>query len=341
MIVPAICNGLNGISLLDYAYLALNVYHNHRDDALIGFRPFHLESLILLKNYINNKNGWIQLKLPELTLDSTSGFYAELYVKIYLQKIQHIMVAFRGTSVKNDYTEDIQTWWKTVTAYTDNKANTPTYWPYATAFMQNCTSVISELDHMNLLADFCGHHITGHSLGGALANLVAAKAFICKPADISVALPNVPYVISFNAPGIGNMPGICDGFYEGQVISMRAQYDMISALGVPYGYVINNIIPEGYDTAKRAFNIERASESASLKQLLCNETFFCDSIERTIQTESTDAFLQQHSMANFLKMIIKHEGQASTTFNTIKSWAREHGGKNHDEMAECWLRKVA
>jgi hypothetical protein len=341
MIVPAVCNGLYGIGLLDYAYLALNVYHNHKDDGLLAFRPNISDSVAALKDFIKNRNGWTQINFDSIFMPTTSSFYAELYVKVYNNKIRHIMVAFRGTYVKSDYVEDIKTWWKTVAAYADNKANMPTYWLQAAGFMQNCCSVISRLDHMNLLADFCGHHMTGHSLGGALASLVAAKAFICKPADISVALPNTPYVISFNAPGIGNMPGVCDGFFEGQVISMRAKYDMVSALGVPYGYVINNIIPEGYEAAKRAFNIEHDKKELPLKQILCNETLFCDSIERTIQVEAMHALLQQHSMYNFLKMISNHGSQASTTFNIMKSWAREHSGKNHDAIADCWLQAVA
>ena len=335
MIVPASCNSIIGISLLDYAYLALNVYHDHNDDKLIGIRPFNLSHIYDLKTAIQSgKEGWARILQPQISIQSTKGFFADLYVKIYHKKIQHIMVAFRGTYVKKDYEEDAETWWETVLPGTKHKEKIPSYWEEAKLFLILSSKIISRLEKYNLLDENCGHHITGHSLGGALANLVAAKTFVCRPTELNnTTLPNIPNIISFNAPGIGDMPNLYNCEYaEGQVISMRAKYDMISALGTPYGYVINNIVKEGFKKAKKAFAIEQSKEHKNFKQLLCDRVInLCDTRQRFIQLSAAKALYEQHSMNNFLRTIANDQNHALLDFDRLKSWARSHGGKNHDE----------
>lgn len=44
MIVPSFCNLTECVGVLDYAYLATNVYHDHTDNTLLGKRPTRLLS---------------------------------------------------------------------------------------------------------------------------------------------------------------------------------------------------------------------------------------------------------------------------------------------------------
>lgn len=327
------CNDFRGIGLMDYAYLALNVYHGKHDLKYLGFRPQEVQSIVILQKDMQKRNGWFQISFDALKMSHDYDFYAEFYVKVFNQKIQHLMISFRGTSKFYDYGEDALTWWNTVLPGSDYYSQSvPRYWKYAHEFIMKCNSVIKQFDNQGLLANVCGQHITGHSLGGALANLVAAKAAICQPPQMRSHLPVMPDIISFNAPGVGGMTHINQSaFAEGQVISMRAEYDMVSALGESYGYVINNIVPEGFEDAQTAFNIENSMENGnSLKQFLCNQFKECRAGQRVDMVAHASGVYQQHLMGNFIQMISQQSNAMSIDFNQLRSWAQQHGGKNHD-----------
>jgi len=337
------CNGFYGIGLLDYAYLAFNVYHGKDSEKQLGQLPRTVDSLPRLISNIQSHEGWFQLRFPEVRMLHDFGFYAEFYVKVYRGKIRHLMVSFRGTDNFYDGGEDVLTWWNTVlpgSEYYSQKI--PHYWHYALTFILKCKKVIKQLDSHDLLADYVGHHVTGHSLGGALANLVSATAAICQPVGIRAHLPVMPNVISFNAPGIGAMQGIHkDPFNEGMVISMRAKYDLVSALGEPYGYVINNIVPEGYQDAENAFDIEHQIDTFSFRQVLCDVNVACIGEQRIDQALNAKAFLKQHGMAHFLKLIANQPSALAFTFEQLRSWGMNHGGQNHNLNATPMFGQVA
>ena len=55
-----------GVGLLDYAYLALNVYYDPKDDALLGKRPHHLQTRKVIKALHEGKHGWFRFAYPQL-----------------------------------------------------------------------------------------------------------------------------------------------------------------------------------------------------------------------------------------------------------------------------------
>ena len=351
MVNPSVCNGYHGIGLMDYAYLALNVYHDPNDTKTLGgTRPQKILGSTGLVHTVRTGKGWYQMDIPGYNLIQSSSFYADFYVKIYNGKIHHLMVAFRGTFNRNNKLVDAETWWPATLPGTDHGLPTVGYWSQAVGFICNCSHLIREMDRHHLLTHFCGHHMTGHSLGGALANLVAAKALICQPANMHSQLPMTPDVISFNAPGVANMPGVCEStFCEGRVISMRAEYDAVSAIGEPYGYVVNNALPEAEASSKEAFDIQHQQESfekwsgllsgqpvmgSTLSPVLVKAY---EAVQRAREGYEAKDIMQQHSMNNFLKMIKTHNKSIEKSFYRIKNWAREHGGKNHDlKAAPMW-----
>jgi hypothetical protein len=305
---------------MDYAYLATNVYHDHAEDKLLGMRPAVIDSYGLLGSHIKNgKKGWAQLDFPDLHFSSNTGLHIEFYVKIYNRKIQHVMVAFRGTNGWMDWLEDANTWGPSVLRHKNTKLGSFTYWQSAQLVLANFKKVLLQLDQRDLMAHGWEYHITGHSLGAALANMMVGTGYIAIPprSQMKAKVCSTPKVISFNPPGIRSLAAICDSPYlEGQVISMRAVYDAVSAVGEPYGYVINNVIPEGYHVAQEAFELKAQGHY------------------RYETKADGEAVADQHLMKYFLKVIARHTSSLTCTHTQLAHWANTHGGLNHDEKAK-------
>ena len=347
IVIPSSCNARKTCALIDYAYLSLNVYHDAKDNAILGRRPKIFKWLSELVTAIEEgKNGWAQLQFPGLPRPTKNGMYAEMYVKIYKGSIHHIMVAFRGTCDWSDGKEDAKTWYKSVLAGDDAKIDLMDYWPSVVSFMVRVKNIILDLEEANLLDARCDSHVTGHSLGGALATMVVASGGLWHPAvsQMKSPLPIMPKAISFNAPGIGAMPVRCSSEYcTGQVISLRATYDLVSAIGAPYGYVVNTDIAQGHALAKAAFESHDFKESIKKNSdnTLCNLSGICADLEamlpiaaNTIGASATYSFLEQHSMDNFMHAICAHASASAMQFMDITLWAQAHGGLNHDEKAQ-------
>jgi hypothetical protein len=273
-----------------------------------------------------NQNGWFQLNFPLLQFPSDTGLHIEFYVKIYHQKIRHVMVSFRGTDGFLDWSEDINTWGASILRGEHTKLHNFIYWDATLLMLANFKEVLTHLDSLDMMADGWQYHVTGHSLGAALANMLVATGYIATP-QVSQMKSNIcatPKVISFNPPGIRSMTTVCDSAYlEGQVISMRASYDFVSAIGEPYGYVINNDVSEGYQLAKQGF------------QLLSQDKF------SDLTRPEIDAVIDQHLMKNFLQVIANNTCSLTLSFEQLAAWTHAHGGLNHSESAKPFFDLAA
>ena len=349
MIVPSLCNHQELVGVMDYAYLSLNVYHDPKDDKILGHRPWRAGDFHTLNLAIDRDlKGWGHLNFKNLQRPHASGFYAEFYVKVYQQKIHHVMVAFRGTDNWGDDKEDFKTWHDSVLFGAGTALHQMDYWQQIVPFILQVQDVLIELDHQHLLAPKCSYHVTGHSLGGALANMVAGACVQCAP-PVSMTksrIPPIPQVISFNAPGIGAMPLRCSsGYCEGQVVSMRSSYDVVSAIGKPYGYVINNAIEQGYEAGKINFALSDVRKTINKifdklekvpndqimnyrSQAALNSVLFASEAPA-----AGLSVMKQHSMHNFILALAKHPSSMSATFDHLTLWANKHGKLNHDEKA--------
>ena len=325
------------LALQDYAYLALHVYHDRKTEIENNAFPMTLEKIYALDNTtLLAQDTWYHITTSLVNLPTESNFYANLYIKSYHQKIQHIMLAIRGTKLSNldNDREDIKVWWRSVINDSHAAICKPDYLNNLYAFIEHAKIVIQQLHELNLVSPHCQYHATGHSLGGALANLMAATAMHYYP---YTTLPL--QIISFNAPGIGTMPDIYkDTIHEEHFISMRAHYDFVSSMGVPYGYVINNDVPNQYQLAKQAFTSLKINENNKKNLLPLNspfevfKTLLGESNTADVLSEISFSLPAQHSMNNFFKTIMKHTNIANYTFQNLKNWALNHGGFNHHEI---------
>jgi hypothetical protein len=338
--IPAFsCGSLRYINLLDFAYLSLNVYHELKDDPLLGQRPRLIGSTALLKENINElQDAWYQLAFPALTLPTNNGFYAEYYAKIINHEIIATMISIRGTDHYDDYKEDYHVWCKSVTDSNNTILNNPSYQGVAGGFYSSCREAMMQIEDAGLAAKNTKLYFTGHSLGGALANLHIG--------NYMTTYPSVPWAVTFNAPGVGDIKGIDKNLViQEHVVSMRAHYDFVSAIGEPYGLVVNNHIPEGCKDAKNAFELEHQLNNPQTKKhadvldhALSAANHMVDEInDRTEQAyDITQALLEQHSMNNFLKVICSSD-KALTPFEGLRSYAHKNYGWNHDETAANWI----
>lgn len=288
-------------------------------------------------SYLKNGNKeWFQIAYGPVNLSFKNEFYADLYLKIYKGKIRHIMVAFRGTmpTRPSNLGEDAITWGDNVMLGNDFLTPIPTFWPYAEIFIHNVAKLIKEYDAADLLAPRVSYHITGHSLGGALANMVNAKAYILKMPHMKSYVPHVADTITFNSPGIGSMPISTSKFHQHRVITMRAEYDVVSCIGKPYGYIINNILPEGYASGKQGFELDHLLQIVNKWDPFIQLKEAADlTVAPTIAYDNRH-FLGQHSMANFLKVIIAQSDCIALDFLRLRHWADQHGGLNHNFKSE-------
>jgi hypothetical protein len=318
------CHVLPFVCLLDYSYLALNVYHSNQHKQLLGKRPVLISSLEEINTIIDSQQqGWFQLTDANNSQSIHHNFYAELYAKIYQKKIQHIMIAIRGTMINNlsNVYEDVSTWWKDILSSTATIYKKPSYWPLVNQFLSWGHNLIQTLKHHRLLASQCDYHATGHSLGGALVNLLSGYADLLLSPQL--------YIISFNPPGIGNMENVTHAsYFENQVITMRAEYDWVSSLGQPYGIVINNEIKEQSLIAQSAlkkiplnfdtlFNVE-----LDFIEMLTNPGLLLEK-KLKISINEAKALVAQHSMKHFLWAILNSQN-AYMTFTQLNHWGTKH-----------------
>lgn len=335
MLVPYMCASVNDISLLDFGYLALNVYHDRADEALLGLRPHICASFAAVKSAISDgENAWVQLLMPSLTLSTDGGFYAEYYAKIVNQKIAYLVIAIRGTNNLSDDLLDYKTWAKSVWDDTHAQLTNPYYLARAQQFYAACAEVYHDLQSFGWVASNAKLYFTGHSLGGALANMHASNMLLM--------YPNLPRAVSFNAPGVGGMRGIHhEPAIQQRVLSMRAHYDFVSVIGVAYGYVINNHIPQGCHAAKRVFELhERLMQQRRQHPLsIENALYLLDSFDDAVieLADTCVSLLKQHSMHHFLQAMC-HDERALASFDAVRHWGQMTSGMNHAERGCDYVR---
>jgi hypothetical protein len=253
----------------------------------------------LIKSY----NGIFEVLLDEAMQSPESlghNFYGSIFVKIQHQRPTGMVIAIRGTmlNIRDNLETDILSWWKSV--FDDNASiNLPAHYVHMAGRL--CHIALQFARHeLDLPASQV--FVTGHSLGGAIAALIPAK----------VKLP--VRAVTFNAPGIKEIPGVTDFPYR--VMNIRSEYDFVSAIAAPIGPVWNVSVPEEEQAARQAFSIAEDKRKHPYFTRFIGPL----GINNLMETEDFILSVQaQHSMLN-LWQAMKHtsiESQAYAPFEIL------------------------
>jgi len=308
------------LTILDFAALSLFSYKNMTEirrtiPHVVSLHKFTSQKFLDNVNIFTN--SFYEVILDKRLQDNTDqGFYASLFVKIVGHEAMGAVMAIRGTyNLANDW-QDIKTWGEHVVGLEKRLNNMSDYTQPALSFLRTVNEYC--LNELKLPQDKI--FITGHSLGGAVASILRAK----------MSVPN--RVITFNAPGIRDLPGVNPN--RSEIINIRSHYDLVSALDYPVGPYWNINVPELQAQAKKAFltyakeqhnpqqtKIERLKtfiEDLDVSMLPGGlETVVADDISKG--KDDSDWILAQHSIDNLYKALRSNHyiRMSHNSFNTL------------------------
>lgn len=331
----------NTITLREFAYLSLNVYHDCANNSLLGARPTKVKTILEFA-FMASHSGWYHLEFdyPHMPLLMDLFLYVDLYLKCINGKIRYIVFSYRGTSNLADKAIDIVTWTTNVVLGNQAPTTLPTIMlDYIAFYSVFAFTKIKSLQEMNLLHDKVEYYATGHSLGGALAQMDHGIWSLFRPVC----------AVAFNAPGVGHIYGNTFGWNEENSVNIRSRYDIVSAIGAPYGYFLNAFIPDRWLVAKEYFikmyewvnKGGSESNAASFdKQLIIKtkgiidfkETFNLSTFRlrwlkkyEEAYDKSKFAFAAQHSMHNLYQSILESK-YLDVDFKQLKMLSASNNG---------------
>ncbi len=128
--------------------------------------------------------------------------------------------------------------------------------------------------------------LTGHSLGGALAQLIAAK--------------NEQTAVTFNSPGIGDLPDVNPDKVYMRIHNINAKDGYINEIGKVIGTIQTIEITQGESDLNEASKIEQENVDPmlGLDGLIAKEA--------NITSEKAKGYFQQHLIANMIDALKHH-----------------------------------
>lgn len=201
------------ISITQYAQIAGHVYQPKISNYM--GTNFYITSQASIKK-VKLKNGWHIMTDVDSDVTPAGDFFAALYLKFSKGKATDAVIAIRGTDTSklDNLITDVVSWYSSAMG-TNWHDHFPHYFSKAAEFCEDVFEYIGthfpEIHEGNV-------RLTGHSLGGALAQLMSFRCFF------------IPCVV-FNSPSCRGLGGSRLGQVWPLIVNVNSRYGVINKIG--------------------------------------------------------------------------------------------------------------
>jgi pimeloyl-ACP methyl ester carboxylesterase len=266
------------INILEYARIAHDVYGD----------PFKMSPL----THKHPENKIYRITTVDPTMHPDNPCFAALYVKFHNRQATDAVIAIRGTQSFTDAKVDFDAWKSDVEG--GRYDTMPAYYPQVFSFYRLALRYVQQHFGLSKVT------FTGHSLGGALAQLL-------------VGLGKQPFMaVTFNSPGTAHIPGVSTEMGS-LVHGINSRYGFINKIGEPLGNIMYVDVPQEEKVAKQAFELyqqrQKTTEALVSNHSLIEEITLSKLFDAESQTLETDFILSaypQHSIRNMIGALKHH-----------------------------------